>query len=238
MKLARTISLSTFALGAIVLVVGIACSGGDDKQAAATPAATETATSTPSATATATIPPSPTATPTPFRGGVARFKYQRFGIDAPVDALATNAVGELDTPRAGRENTAVAWYDQDLETKYGIGTRPGWGGNAIFSAHVFYISSAACPNNPRSCPGPFQKLAQATNGDEISVIMENGTEYKYKVISKAQYTVANVPMGDLIAGKGKAEGKEWITMITCGGSLDASGLEYLSRDVVVAERIS
>jgi hypothetical protein len=45
-------------------------------------------------------------------------------------------------------------------------------------------------------------------------------------------------MGDIIAGKGKAEGKEWITMITCGGSLDASGLEYLSRDVVVAERIS
>ena len=85
---------------------------------------------------------------------------------------------------------------------------------------------------------PTQRLAQATEGDEISVVMENGAEYKYKVIKKNQYTVANVPMGDVVGGAGKPEGKEWITMITCGGSLDASGLEYTSRDVVVAERIA
>lgn len=240
MKLARTLSLSMLALGAVLLTVGVACSGNDEKQTVATVAPTETSTSTPSPTATPTVRPIPTATPTPFNGKVARFKYSRFGIDAPVDALATNAAGELDTPHAGRENTAVAWYDQDLEKQYGIGSRPGWGGNAVFSAHVFYISSSACPNNPRSCPGPFQKLAQAKEGDELSVVMENGVEYKYKVISNKQYTVAvaNTIMGQIISPPEKPEGKEWITMITCGGSLDASGLEYVSRDVVVAERIS
>jgi len=170
---------------------------------------------------------------------VSRFKYAKFGIDAPIDPLATNAAGELDTPRSGRENTAVAWYDQTLEKDgYFIGTKPGWGGNAVFSAHVYYISSVACPNNPRSCPGPFQKLAQAVAGDELSVVMENGTEYKYKVLSNAQYSRNDVPMGDIVGGKGKPDGKEWITMITCGGSLDASGLEYASRDVVIAERVS
>lgn len=238
MKIARTTSLLTLAIGAVLIVAGIACSGSDEKQTAATAAPTDTATATSTSTPTTGPTSTPTATPTPFNGGVARFKYPRFGIDAPVDAMATNAQGELDTPGKGKENTTVAWYDQTLESKYFVGTKPGWGGNAVFSAHVYYISSAVCPNNPRSCPGPFQKLAQAVEGDEISVIMENGTEYKYKVIKKNQYTVANVPMGDVVGGAGKPEGKEWITMITCGGSLDASGLEYTSRDVVVAERIS
>ncbi|MEP7215958.1 MAG: class F sortase [Anaerolineaceae bacterium] len=237
MKFARTISLLTLALGSVLLLAGIACSGGDDPKPASTAAVTEAA--SPTQTATATAPPTPTATPLPFNGGVSRFKYPKFGVDAPIDALATNDAGELDTPHSGRENTAVAWYDQTLEKDgYFIGTKPGWGGNAVFSAHVYYISSAACPNNPRACPGPFQKLAQAAEGDDLSVVMENGVEYKYKVISKTQYSRNNVPMGDIVGAKGKPDGKEWITMITCGGSLDASGLEYVSRDVVVAERVS
>ena len=238
MKLAHQSSLLSVALGAVLLLAGVACSGGADPKQTPTSTASETAVSQ-TATATPSTPPSPAATPLPFNGAVSRFKYPKFGIDAPIDPLATNAAGELDTPRSGRENTAVAWYDQTLETQgYFIGTKPGWGGNAVFSAHVYYISSAACPNNPRSCPGPFQKLAQAVAGDELSVVMENGAEYKYKVIHKNQYTATNVPMGDLVGGKGKPDGKEWITMITCGGSLDATGLEYVSRDVVVAERVS
>ena len=241
MKSARTFSLLTLALGAIMLLAGVACGGGGDSKNTPTASASASGSASPSVTesTTATAPPSPTATPTPYNGGVVRFKYQRFGIDAPIDPLSTNAAGELDTPRSGRENTAVAWYDQTLETQgYFIGTKPGWGGNAVFSAHVYYISSAACPSNPRSCPGPFQKLAQAVAGDELSVVMENGSEYTYKVIKKNQYTIANVPMGDVVGGAGKPDGKEWITMITCGGSLDSSGLEYTSRDVVVAERVS
>lgn len=237
MKLAHLKSVLAVALGTFLLIAGVACSGGDDPKP--TPSATPSEASSPTQTATATLPPAPTPTPLPFNGGVSRFKYAKFGIDAPIDALATNAAGELDTPHAGRENTAVAWYDQTLEKDgFFIGTKPGWGGNAVFSAHVYYISSAACPNNPRSCPGPFQKLAQAVAGDELSVVMENGVEYKYKVLSKAQYSRNNVPMGDIVGGKGKPDGKEWITMITCGGSLDASGLEYVSRDVVIAERVS
>ncbi|MCZ2109484.1 MAG: class F sortase [Dehalococcoidia bacterium] len=238
MKIAPKISLLTLLAGAITLVGAAACGGGDDTPAATT-AATTTEAAASVATSTPTMPPTPTATPTPFNGTVARFKYPRFGIDAPVEALATNAEGELDTPSKGKENTDVAWYDQDLEKNgYGIGTKPGWGGNAVFSAHVYYISKAVCPSNPMACPAPFQKLAQASVGDEISVVMANGTEYKYKVISKKQYSRDNIPMGDIINPPDKPAGKEWITMITCGGALDASGLEYVSRDVVVAERVS
>lgn len=237
MKFARTLSLLTLALGSVMLLAGVACSNGEASKPTAAASVSESVASP--AAATATLPPSPTVPSAPYNGAVARFKYPRFGVDAPVDALATNAATELDTPHSGRENTAVAWYDGTLD-KHGffLGAKPGFGGNAVFSAHVYYISSAACPNNPRSCPGPFQKLVQATEGDEISVVMENGVEYKYRVISKAQYTEANFPTAAVINPKGRPENKEWITMITCGGSFDASGVNYVSRDVVVAERIS
>ena len=230
MNRARIIPFLLVALATALLATSVACGGSEDEAAAASP--------TEAATAAPTLPPTPAATATPFKGGVARFKYPRFNIDAPVDAMATNAEGQLDTPSKGKENTTVAWYDQTLDSKYRVGDRPGWGGNAIFSAHVYYISDKACPSNPRSCPAPFQKLAHANVGDDISVVMENGIEYKYKVIKKDQYHRDNVPMGDIVNGAGKPAGKEWITMITCGGSLDSTGLEYTSRDVVIAERVS
>ena len=68
--------------------------------------------------------------------------------------------------------------------------------------------------------------------------MENGTEYKYKVISNKQYGRDTIDMGAIISPPQQPKDKQWITMITCGGALDASGLEYVSRDVVVAERVS
>ena len=43
-------------------------------------------------------------------------------------------------------------------------------------------------------------------------------------------------MGAIIWPKEKADYDEWVTLITCGGELDATGQEYVSRDVVVAKR--
>ena len=149
MKLVRTLSLALFALGALVLVVGIACSDGDEKQEA-TPEPTATVpaeTPTSTAPATNTPRPTPTATPTPFNGAVARIKIPRFNVDAPIENLAINAAGELDTPKD--TNRSVGWYD--------IYDKPGFGGNAIFSAHVYY----------HSIPAPFVSLAKSAAGDKI-----------------------------------------------------------------------
>lgn len=237
MKLARSISLLTFTIGAALLVFGYACGGSSSDKA--TPAATSAPadTATPAATSTPTTPPTPTATPTPFTGKVVRFKYQRLGIDAPIEELSTKPDGEMDTPK--NTNVAIGWYNTDLPPKeYFLGTRPGWDGNAVFTAHIYYINRAACPNNPLACPAPFQKLAQANPGDEITVTMENGLEYRYRVVSKAQYGRTTIDMGKIINPPERPAGKQWITMITCGGALDATGLEYTSRDVVVAERVS
>ena len=220
MKLVRTLSLALFALGALVLVVGIACSDGDEKQEA-TPEPTATVpaeTPTSTAPATNTPRPTPTATPTPFNGAVARIKIPRFNVDAPIENLAINAAGELDTPKD--TNRSVGWYH--------IYDKPGFGGNAIFSAHVYY----------HSIPAPFVSLAKSAAGDKIVVQMENGTEYTYEVISNDRYHRDTIDMGAIIWPKQKADYDEWVTLITCGGELDSTGQEYISRDVVVAKRIS
>lgn len=215
MKLARTLSLAVFLLGAILLFAGVACSGSDAEEPEPTPVPPAEASATP--TATPTTPPAPTATPTPFDGKVARLKIPRFNVDAPIEELAINDRNELDTPKD--ENRAVGWYY--------IYDKPGWGGNAIFSAHVYY----------HSIPAPFVNLAKSAEGDEVIVVMEDGTQYRYTVISNKRYHRDNMPMGDIIWPKEKADYDEWITLITCGGELDSTGQEYVSRDVVVAKRV-
>ena len=217
MKLVRNLSLAAFAVGALILVVGVACSGGDDGDP--TPAAppTETETSTPQPTATNTPPPTPTATPTPFNGKVARLKIPRFGVDAPIEELAINSRNELDTPKD--TNRSVGWYY--------IYDKPGFLGNAMFSAHVYY----------HSIPAPFVSLSKAVAGDKIQVQMEDGTEYSYEVISNTRYHRDTIDMGAIIWPKEKADYDEWVTLITCGGELDSTGQEYVSRDVVVGKRI-
>ena len=203
----------------VLLLVGIfafalaACGGGDDDEETpeATPAATETATPT-------QAPPTPTPTPTPFDGNVARLKIPRFGVDAPIELLGVDETNTMETPKD--TNTAVGWYH--------IWDRPGWGGNAIFSAHVYY----------HNLPAPFVNLAQSQPGDLVVVQMEDGTEYVYEVFSNERYHRDTIPMGDIIWPPQRPEGEEWITLITCGGELDETGWEYLYRDVVVARRIA
>lgn len=199
------------------LAVATACGGGDDDDAEAAAETPTVASPTVAATSTPAAAPSPTATPTPFDGRVARFKMAKFNIDAPIEELQLDASNVMETPQD--ENTAVGWYD--------IYDKPGWGGNAIFSAHVYYHND----------PAPFVSLAKSEAGDIVEVVMEDGTSYTYEVFSNTRYHRDTIPMGDLIWPKEKADYDEWITLITCGGELDSTGWEYLSRDVVVAKRI-
>jgi sortase (surface protein transpeptidase) len=211
--------LGVFALGAGILAVALIVTRGGAEDAPAAPTATVGATSTSTPTATATATSTPTPTPTPFNGAVARMKIPRFKVDAPIEDLAINSRNELDTPKPGRENTDVGWYY--------IYDKPGWGGNAVFAAHVYY----------HSIPAPFVSLAKSVEGDDIVVQMEDGTEYAYKVISNKRYNRDTIPMGDIIWPPDKPKEAEWITMITCGGELDSTGQEYISRDVIVAQRV-
>jgi hypothetical protein len=219
-------------LGLASIALAAACDGGDDPAPTPQPA---TATSTSTSTATATATSTPTPSPTPYNGAVMRLRIPRFGVDAPIEELAINARGELDTPH--RENTDVGWYyiyDKPGRVNpentgwfdFGVYKQPGFRGNAVFSAHIYY----------HSIPAPFQRLQQTVPGDEVSVVMEDGREYHYRVLSRTSYNRDTIPMGEIIWPSTKPAEKEWVTLISCGGQLDSTGQEYVDRIVVVAER--
>ncbi len=236
-------AVGLFALGAIALATAFALNrgGGNDDRIPAAPSPTvATTAAAPANTATArpTATPTPPPTPTPYNGKILRFKMPRFNLDAPLEELAINGRGELDTPRA--ENTAVGWYyiydkpgrtNPDNAGWAEFGAKPRgdftFKGNAIFSAHVYY----------RNVPAPFVNLAKAKDGDEVVVVMEDGRDYRYRVVSNKRYHRDTIPMAQIIWPAEKPTDKEWITLITCGGELDSTGQEYVSRDVIVAERV-
>lgn len=219
MKVLRYLALVSFAAGLVLLIAGFIIQRGDgDKASADVVSASATATNTP--TDTPTNAPSPTATPTPFNGAVARMKLPRFNVDSAIEEIGLLPGNQLDTPH-NPHNTG--WYN--------IYDKPGFHGNAVFSAHVDYFPNIL---------GPFKNLAKSEIGDDVVVVMENGLEYKYRIIRKQRYDANTIPMGDLISAPDKPTDKEWITLITCGGEFrqtQANGAgEYLQRDVVVAER--
>ncbi len=170
--------------------------------------------------AVATAPPV-TAAPS-SNGAVARMLIPSVGVDYPIEEIGLLPNNALDTPHDALGK--IGWYS--------IYKKPGSGGNAVFSAHVNYDFKQ----------GPFANLAKVQPGDEIDIQMDDGSKYTYRIFRKQRYDVANMPMGELIWPSDRPSGKEWITLITCGGNFvatQANGLgEYTQRDVVVAERVS
>ena len=230
------------ALLVALLLVGAACGGSSDDDSAPAPSPTansvgQEVAAEPTATATATQPPattptrtptevpSPTATPRPFDGAVLALRLPSLDVEAGIEDIGLlEGTNQLDVPH---DPNNVGWYD--------IYDKPGFGKNAVFSAHVDYW-----PN----IRGPFYELTEMEHGDEIVVVMEDGREYVYEVFFRERYNVNTIPMGDLIWPPDRPEDEEWITLITCGGefqaySADGSGPgQYLHRDVVVAKRIA
>jgi sortase (surface protein transpeptidase) len=227
MNALRLFAVVSFAAGIGLLALGFIRSGDDAESVAPEPteftvAATDTPTEAPPTQTPVTAEATPTPTATPFDGTVARLLIPRFNVDSAIEAIGlTNDGTQLDVPD---EPLNTGWYD--------IYSRPGWGGNAVFAAHVDYFPDIR---------GPFYNLKYVQPEDDIIVVMEDGTQYTYKVISFQRYDANTIPMGDIIWPPNKPASDEWITLITCGGELqrlspDGPG-EYLQRDVVVARRV-
>ncbi len=160
--------------------------------------------------------PSPTAPlPTPVDSPVGRLVIPKFGVDAPVVVRGIDANGVMEAPSGP---TDVAWYDIRADDS----DRPGYGSNAVFSAHVDYINYG---------PAVFWNLKDLEIGDLIEVSLQDGTVYRYGVVAKDQIDAASANVGDIV---GRTP-REVVTLITCGGTFD--GYEYNQRVVVRAERI-
>lgn len=229
------------ALGVAAVVVVVARSGGDDtgvtaidpgavghlaSQAPATTPAPAAPSSTPRPSATpvasgSTAPrTSRAATPTdPAPVGSAagtpsrpvRVDIGAVSLDAPVVPVGVGADGEVQIPE---RISTVGWYRYAGE--------PGAGqGSTVLVGHV---------DSAVDGEGAFFRLRNVGRGDTVRVRTAAGRELTYRVISRVQFPKPDVPLDDLFAVTGAPR----LTLITCGGSFDATRRSYRDNVVVTA----
>jgi LPXTG-site transpeptidase (sortase) family protein len=154
-----------------------------------------------SGTSSATAPaPKPAAAPSekplalakaPFVP--ARLVIRRLDIDAPIEVKGINSKNQMEAPD---EPLHAAWYR--------FTTRPGAGGNAVFSGHLDAESIG---------PAIFWRLTQLKAGDVIEVVSPESSELRYKVTQSWSYPLASIPMKSVLY----PGGGDQITLITCAG---------------------
>ena len=222
MRWLAVLGVFSFVAGLTLLVAGLLLRDDGGPAPASRPFDTRPTLAAATLTPTPTVPGAPTATPTapPFDGSIARMVAPAIGLDHAVEEIGVTD-GQLDVPVDGVNH--VGWY-----TPY---PKPGHGKNAVFAAHVNF--------NKKN--GPFARLREVEEEDEISIVMEGGPTSVYEVVAFTQYDVDTIPTGELSDAPTRPDGEEWITLITCGGEFVADpGSEfghYKSRDVVVARRV-
>jgi sortase (surface protein transpeptidase) len=168
-------------------------------------------------TATAT----PLPTPPPNNSPLARMIIEKISVDAPVIALGLDGNQVPEVPSGPDE---VAWYDWS--------SKPGWGSNAVFSGHVDWTIYG------QPVVGVFYYLHDIGLDDEIKIVLDDGTEYRY-VVTGNQAMSDDDPDTLKVMG---ATPNDVITLITCGGTwvrdwTNPLGGYYTMRQIVRAELI-
>ena len=165
----------------------------------------------------AAVSPLPTVgTPTPTVASQAtpsRIVIPSIGVDAPISVKSISPDGGMEPPYGP---TDVAWY--------GFTSKPGAGGNAVFSAHVDYRNYG---------PAVFARLKDLKKGDPVEVYLADGAVYRYQVVLSLSYPAESAPVEEIVG----PTSKEVITMITCTGTFDEASRQYSHRLVVRAERV-
>jgi sortase (surface protein transpeptidase) len=163
----------------------------------------------------------PLPTPPPNNSPMARMIIEKIDVDAPI---ITIGMDENNVPRVPSGPYEVGWYDWS--------SKPGWGGNAVYSGHVDWTV------NGQPVIGVFYYLRDLSLDDVIKVVLEDGTEYRYKVTGN-QAVEESDPRALQWMGPTP---NEVVTLITCGGvwirdPSNPLGGHYTMRQVARAELI-
>jgi len=138
-------------------------------------------------------------------------RIDKIGVDAGIETLQV-VDGQMQDPTGP---WIVAWYEN-------LGSL-GEGGNVVMAGHIDYWNVG---------PSVFYDLAALEPGDGIVVIGDDGREYAYAVEWLRQYDADNLPLDEVVG----ADGRDALTLITCGGTFDYQNARYLQRTVVRAAR--
>ena len=164
----------------------------------------------------------PIPTPPPSSAPVARMIIEKLGIDAPVVTLGVDANG---VPQVPYNPSEVAWYT--------FSSRPGWGTNAVFAGHVDWTVYG------QPVTGVFYSIRNLEVGDIIEVKLEDGTDYKYKVLSSEAIPEKDPRAMEMMG----PTPSDMVTLITCGGVFTREagnpyGGNYDQRQFVRAQLIT
>jgi LPXTG-site transpeptidase (sortase) family protein len=129
-------------------------------------------------------------------------------VHRPVEAVGTNRSGVMNLPVNAWN---AGWYRG--------GPIPGAPGDAVIEGH------AGFPDHPMM----FGKLATLRPGDQIFVVLSDGSRRLFLVSS-----MAVLPVGSAPAGMGEPYGPPRLTLVTCTGSFNADTFSYNKRLVVEA----
>ncbi|MFN8638696.1 MAG: class F sortase [Dehalococcoidia bacterium] len=147
-----------------------------------------------------------------FAAPVLSISIPAINIVAPLVPMGVRPDNYMDLPNSPHD---VAWYQ--------FTSKPGMGGNAVFSAHVDYINYG---------PAVFWNLGKLQAGDTIMVRLRDGALINYVVSSTSKLPVEQLDVAAEIA----PTTQESITLITCSGEFALGN--YSHRVVVRAVRAS
>jgi hypothetical protein len=129
-------------------------------------------------------------------------------VHRAVEGVGVNRFGVMNLPVNGWN---AGWYK--------AGPVPGAPGDAVIEGHAGY------PNQPMI----FGNLSTLRTGDQVVVVLADGSKRLFVVVSKATFPVGSAP-----PGMGEPYGLPRLTLITCTGSFDANSFSYSRRLVVEA----
>lgn len=127
-------------------------------------------------------------------------------VHRAVEAVGTNRFGVMDLP-ANAWN--AGWYK--------AGPTPGAPGDAVIEGHAGY------PNQPMM----FGKLATLRRGDQVVVVLSDGSKRLFLVESMSTVAAGTAP-----PGLGEPYGPPRLTLITCTGHFDDQNHFYSQRLLV------
>lgn len=160
----------------------------------------------------------------PNEARVVRIVAPSLDIDHHIITLGVTN-GGMDAPPSSDAH-AVGWYlPGSGGFDFGV---PGDADNSVFAAHESWSKER----------GPFYRLHEARTGEEIYLDMADGERRIYQVASVTRYTLAEIPMSEVLWPSDRPKHEEWLTLYTCGGEIIYGGNgfgDYLARDVLVAK---
>lgn len=142
----------------------------------------------------------------------ARLEIGAIGVESDVMGLGLQPDGSMEVPPGG---FPAGWYTGS--------PTPGQLGPSIVAGHVDWDGS----------PGVFYRLRELEQGDDVTVVSQDGNTVRFVVSAVEQYPKDAFPT-DKVYGDIDHPG---LRLITCGGQFDSDISSYDDNIVVYADRV-